>query len=732
MAEQSNTPLKPQPMRPLALLMAALLSGANPWATYAQTVVPDVNEAAAALAESAPPAGPDAMAPATLEELLAPIAIYPDSLLGAMFSAASNPQEVMDAGNWRLQNKGLVGRELDAAALKAGFGPSARTLLAFPKVLDMMCQNFEWTKRLGAAFNADQGALMAAVQRLRAQAVEAGNLGSTPEQKVSQRNVDGQQVLEIVPTNPRVVYVPQYDPVAVYTAPAPVQVQYVPVPAQLGVTEVYLEPRPDTSDLVVAGLIGFAAGIVLVNTFVDTRPTYVDPWYDPWPCPQPRWGRGYLYYDDQPWVAYDHDYRPRYESGFPRGYHGGDDYRPPPDYPYGWHRPGGWDGPTELRQRHMLANVHGRQADYFDRFNDRRGQDTNHQPAPPVLVKPVVRQRVDAGYRPPRQPPVVRPVTASGGPRQSSPDWRGHGSYDGPRSPEDPRAKPGRDPRAVPSTGVGAPTDARGQSLYRGPQPGFGGRMPPDAGPGVDVRGRNVAPIPSGAQTGPASARSNGLGPRPQAPALRPETRPLNQPYDSPLPRGALGTGFAPDAGTGEDVGTRARNGVPAVPDPRTYPAAERSNGVVPRPQAPASRADPRPFNKPYDSPLPRGALGTGFAPDNVTAPRSIVRLSPPPVANPAPRPEPRLQSPPPSMPMPMPRQPEARPVYAAPQFRPPTAMAAPPRERAEPRPAPRMFAAPPAPMTPRSDQAPRAVVGASPRQEAAPRNARGRGQDDD
>jgi hypothetical protein len=249
-----------------------------------------------------PPASAEALEATALEELLAPIALYPDALLGAMFATASHPQEVLDAGNWRLDKQQLSGRELDEAAERSGFGPGARMLLAFPSVLDMMCQNFAWTRRLGAVFNADQTALMAAVQRLRAQAVAQGNLTSTPEQEVSQRTVDAQQVVEITPTNPRVFHVPQYNPEAVYTQPALVPAQVVPVPGEYGVTRVIAGSNSgfSTGQVVAAGVIGFTAGIVLANLFDDDRSVHRE-YYNRYPSPYPRWGTGYFYYDDRPW-----------------------------------------------------------------------------------------------------------------------------------------------------------------------------------------------------------------------------------------------------------------------------------------------------------------------------------------------------------------------------------------------------------------------------------------------
>src|SRR5277367_3134076 len=96
-------------------------------------------------------------------------------------------------------------------------------LVHFPQVVDMMCSEVDWTKQLGAAFSADQSAVLDSVQRLRAQAQQAGNLKTTPQQTVVTHQASGQQVIVIQPANPQIIYVPQYNPVQVYVAPAPSQ-----------------------------------------------------------------------------------------------------------------------------------------------------------------------------------------------------------------------------------------------------------------------------------------------------------------------------------------------------------------------------------------------------------------------------------------------------------------------------------------------------------------------------
>ena len=96
-----------------------------------------------------------------LEDLLAPIALYPDPVLSQVLMASANPQEVLDAGNWILENQGLKGKAMDDAAAAIGFTPPVRALLQFPDTLDMMCRELGWTTELGEAFIADQAGVLA-------------------------------------------------------------------------------------------------------------------------------------------------------------------------------------------------------------------------------------------------------------------------------------------------------------------------------------------------------------------------------------------------------------------------------------------------------------------------------------------------------------------------------------------------------------------------------------------
>ena len=122
--------------------------------------------------------------------MLAPIALYPDSLLAQILIAATYPDQVMEADSWLKKNPDLKGEPLNAALDKAGWDLSVKALAPFPQVLAMMARESAWTEKLGQAFLAQQPDVMDAVQKLRHKAMAAGNLKSTAEQKVVVKSED--------------------------------------------------------------------------------------------------------------------------------------------------------------------------------------------------------------------------------------------------------------------------------------------------------------------------------------------------------------------------------------------------------------------------------------------------------------------------------------------------------------------------------------------------------------
>jgi hypothetical protein len=154
--------------------------------------------------------------PEEIDQLMAPIALYPDSLLAQILAASTYPLEIVQAARFVEQNKELKGEKLMAAAKDKDWDPSVKAMLEFPDVLKMMNEKLEWTEKLGDAFLSQQKDVMASAQRLRKKAQESGNLKTTQEQKVIVEQETKTIIIE--PANPQVVYVPTYSPTGVYGA----------------------------------------------------------------------------------------------------------------------------------------------------------------------------------------------------------------------------------------------------------------------------------------------------------------------------------------------------------------------------------------------------------------------------------------------------------------------------------------------------------------------------------
>jgi Protein of unknown function (DUF3300) len=176
-----------------------------------------------------------------LQQLVAPIALYPDALVAQVLGAATFPDQISAAGGWLQQNKNLAGTALMKAVDSQQWDPSVKALTQFPSVLDNLAQNLSWTSSLGEAYHTQPADVMTAVQVLRAKAKAAGNLKSGSQITVVQQSP---QVIVIQPTNPQVVYVPQYNPTVVYGAPVQT-------------------PGYSTAAVVATGLLAFGVGIAV-------------------------------------------------------------------------------------------------------------------------------------------------------------------------------------------------------------------------------------------------------------------------------------------------------------------------------------------------------------------------------------------------------------------------------------------------------------------------------------
>ncbi len=151
-----------------------------------------------------------------IEQLVAPIALYPDALVAQILMASTYPLEIVSAARWSKANPNVKDKALEDAMQKQTWDPSVKSLAAFPSVLAMLNDKLDMTQKLGDAFLGQQKEVMAAIQGLRAKAEKAGNLKSSKEQTVSTTQEAGTTVIKIEPADPQVVYVPTYNPAVVY------------------------------------------------------------------------------------------------------------------------------------------------------------------------------------------------------------------------------------------------------------------------------------------------------------------------------------------------------------------------------------------------------------------------------------------------------------------------------------------------------------------------------------
>ncbi|MEW6002798.1 MAG: DUF3300 domain-containing protein [Nitrospirota bacterium] len=147
-----------------------------------------------------------------LTQMLAPIALYPDSLIAQILMASTYPLEIVEAERWLRQNKELKGDALNEALKEKTWDPSVKSLCHFPDVLFAMSDKLDQTRKLGDAFFSQEDEVMETIQELRRKAQEQGNLKTTEEQKV----IVEREIIRIEPADPEVVYVPVYDPLYVY------------------------------------------------------------------------------------------------------------------------------------------------------------------------------------------------------------------------------------------------------------------------------------------------------------------------------------------------------------------------------------------------------------------------------------------------------------------------------------------------------------------------------------
>ncbi|HYP86207.1 DUF3300 domain-containing protein [Variovorax sp.] len=193
---------------------------------------------------------------AQLDQLLAPVALYPDAVLSQLFMASTYPDDVKEAADWSRGHQDQSGDAAVKAVDAEPWDPSVKSLVGFPSVMDLMGRQPDWVVQVGNAFLDQPDDVMDSVQRLRRQAQAAGSLKSNEQQTVTVQSQGPSQIIEIAPANPQVVYVPQYNPTAVYGAwpyPAYPPYYYPPYPGSVFATSL------------VAG-IGFGLGVAAIDS----------------------------------------------------------------------------------------------------------------------------------------------------------------------------------------------------------------------------------------------------------------------------------------------------------------------------------------------------------------------------------------------------------------------------------------------------------------------------------
>ena len=181
------------------------------------------------------------LSPDEVQQLVAPIALYPDALVAQIVGGATFPDQIAAANNFLELNRNLSGATLMQAVDAQPWDPSVKALTQFPSVLGNLANNLSWTSALGEAYHTQTADVMSAIQVLRAKAYAEGNLKSGSQITVVQQSP---QVIVIQPANPQVVYVPQYNPAVVYGTP-------------------YVTPGYNTAAVVATGVLAFGAGIAV-------------------------------------------------------------------------------------------------------------------------------------------------------------------------------------------------------------------------------------------------------------------------------------------------------------------------------------------------------------------------------------------------------------------------------------------------------------------------------------
>jgi hypothetical protein len=530
------------------------------------------------------------LSPAGLDELLAPIALYPDPVLAVILQASVDPQQVMDGGNWLAldQNQNLKEAALDQASQKAGFTPVMQALLHYPSVVDMMCTQFDWTKQLGAAYSADPKSVLGSVQRLRAIAVDNGALKTSAQMKVNVKQDQGQDIVEVEPANPKVIYVPSYDPQRVFSTTTTTTnadgstitttTTSGPAPSTSTNTVVVQQQKSgvSTESAVLIGLLSFGAGIA-VGAAINNNNYYY-----------PRWGYGGVYYGRYPY--YPPPYRPYYGPGWG------------PSYGYGYNRP------VHYGNNNIYINNTN---NYYNRFNNNSNMKPGYKPMPVqynskpngVYAKSIGNQpgsnsgvkynrpnngngnAGNAQTRPATQPArpgnaagnnasgnnaAARPGNTAGG---TNNNWKGQTTYQGNKGGSNAQTRPSQGNAQVRPGGGGVnagaangrpggttPGTAQGGNKYGG------GNV--DRGYGQQGGRQNATtpaarPATGNAANKPSTGNAGANRPAPNNQTTRPASQPASRPQPQQQAGGAFGGASNPSADRAASNRGRSSMGAP-------------------------------------------------------------------------------------------------------------------------------------------------------------------------
>ena len=265
------------------------------------------------------------LTPEQLQQLVAPIALYPDALVAQILAASQSPTQIVEADRWLHDNPNLKGTQLTDAVSQQPWDPSVKSLTQYAPVLDNMSKNLSWTSALGQAYYNQPADVMNAIQTLRHMAQKSGTLKTTPQQKVVVENAaggtsaaptaitegtSGNTTIIIEPAQPQVVYVPEYNPTTAYGQP-------VPPP-----------PGYSSEDLLMTGLLAFGVGMLVGDAIGSSS--------NNWGC---NWHGGNVVYNHNVYISNSnaipsrwgyHPYAPNHPYyGYGPGHYGYNDYPRP-------------------------------------------------------------------------------------------------------------------------------------------------------------------------------------------------------------------------------------------------------------------------------------------------------------------------------------------------------------------------------------------------------------------